>query len=165
MLWYSLSIGLYLNPLFQGETLATKEATDAFFAMTKLFQSNDIVLRRLVYLGIKVFIIKYQYIVAIFLTLKVPRYWETPFLPGIMQRCRGYHHRHFVSDEGYDRQGGAVPSSSHPSTLPYHWCKEFYVKHEYSNKRLLITKGVQFKWCIKWYNNIDHIQNAINWDL
>lgn len=43
---------LYL--LNQGETLATKEATDAFFAMTKLFQSNDLVLRRLVYLGIKV---------------------------------------------------------------------------------------------------------------
>ncbi|KAG0709938.1 Coatomer subunit gamma [Chionoecetes opilio] len=43
---------LYL--LNQGESLATKEATDAFFAMTKLFQSNDLVLRRLVYLGIKV---------------------------------------------------------------------------------------------------------------
>ncbi|XP_076062943.1 coat protein (coatomer) gamma isoform X3 [Oratosquilla oratoria] len=42
---------LYL--LNQGENLGTKEATDAFFAMTKLFQSNDIVLRRLVYLGIK----------------------------------------------------------------------------------------------------------------
>ncbi|KAB7496578.1 Coatomer subunit gamma-2 [Armadillidium nasatum] len=42
---------LYL--LNQGEVLATKEATDAFFAMTKLFQSNDLVLRRLVYLGIK----------------------------------------------------------------------------------------------------------------
>ena len=43
---------LYL--LNQGETLAAKEATDVFFAMTKLFQSNDIILRRLVYLGIKV---------------------------------------------------------------------------------------------------------------
>jgi len=42
---------LYL--LNQGEVLAAKEATDAFFAMTKLFQSNDLVLRRLVYLGIK----------------------------------------------------------------------------------------------------------------
>uniref|UniRef100_A0A2P2I1X4 Coatomer subunit gamma n=1 Tax=Hirondellea gigas TaxID=1518452 RepID=A0A2P2I1X4_9CRUS len=42
---------LYL--LNQGETLGTKEATDVFFAMTKLFQSNDIILRRLVYLGIK----------------------------------------------------------------------------------------------------------------
>ncbi|XP_042231266.1 LOW QUALITY PROTEIN: coatomer subunit gamma-2-like [Homarus americanus] len=41
---------LYL--LNQGESLATKEATDAFFAMTKLFQSNDLVLR-LCYLGIK----------------------------------------------------------------------------------------------------------------
>lgn len=29
------------------------EATDAFFAMTKLFQSKDIILRRMVYLGIK----------------------------------------------------------------------------------------------------------------
>ena len=29
------------------------EATEAFFAMTKLFQSKDVVLRRLVYLAIK----------------------------------------------------------------------------------------------------------------
>ncbi|CAG0894487.1 unnamed protein product [Darwinula stevensoni] len=42
---------LYL--LMQGEELGTREATDTFFAMTKLFQSKDIVLRRMVYLGIK----------------------------------------------------------------------------------------------------------------
>ncbi|XP_053971097.1 coatomer subunit gamma [Hylaeus volcanicus] len=42
---------LYL--LNQGEQLGTTEATEAFFAMTKLFQSRDVVLRRLVYLGIK----------------------------------------------------------------------------------------------------------------
>lgn len=42
---------LYL--LMQGEQLGTTEATEAFFAMTKLFQSRDVVLRRLVYLGIK----------------------------------------------------------------------------------------------------------------
>ncbi|XP_014205487.1 coatomer subunit gamma isoform X3 [Copidosoma floridanum] len=42
---------LYL--LNQGEQLGTTEATEAFFAMTKLFQSKDAVLRRLVYLGIK----------------------------------------------------------------------------------------------------------------
>ncbi|XP_031827080.1 coat protein (coatomer) gamma isoform X2 [Nomia melanderi] len=42
---------LYL--LNQGEQLGTTEATEAFFAMTKLFQSKDVVLRRLVYLGIK----------------------------------------------------------------------------------------------------------------
>lgn len=39
--------------LNQGEQLGTVEATEAFFAMTKLFQSNDAVLRRLVYLSIK----------------------------------------------------------------------------------------------------------------
>lgn len=33
--------------------MGTLEATDAFFAMTKLFQSKDIILRRMVYLGIK----------------------------------------------------------------------------------------------------------------
>lgn len=33
--------------------LAPREATDCFFAMTKLFQSKDVVLRRMVYLGIK----------------------------------------------------------------------------------------------------------------
>lgn len=42
---------LYL--LNQGEQLGTMEATEAFFAMTKLFQSRDVILRRLVYLGIK----------------------------------------------------------------------------------------------------------------
>lgn len=46
-----LSKILYL--LNQGETLGTREATEAFFAMTKLFQCRDPVLRRLVYLGIK----------------------------------------------------------------------------------------------------------------
>jgi coatomer subunit gamma len=39
--------------LFQGEVLGTVEATEAFFAMTKLFQSRDVILRRMVYLGIK----------------------------------------------------------------------------------------------------------------
>lgn len=39
--------------VFQGEVLGTTEATEAFFAMTKLFQSKDVVLRRMVYLGIK----------------------------------------------------------------------------------------------------------------
>jgi len=42
---------LYL--LNQGETLGTTEATETFFAITKLFQAKDTVLRRLVYLGIK----------------------------------------------------------------------------------------------------------------
>jgi len=37
----------------QGEILGTTEATEAFFSMTKLFQSKDVVLRRMVYLGIK----------------------------------------------------------------------------------------------------------------
>ncbi|XP_046580673.1 coatomer subunit gamma-2-like [Haliotis rubra] len=42
---------LYL--INQGESVGSKEATEAFFAMTKLFQSKDTTLRRLVYLGIK----------------------------------------------------------------------------------------------------------------
>jgi len=42
---------LYL--LNQGEQLGTTEGTEAFFAMTKLFQSRDVILRRMVYLGIK----------------------------------------------------------------------------------------------------------------
>ena len=37
----------------RGETLGTREATECFFAITKLFQSKDPVLRRMVYLGIK----------------------------------------------------------------------------------------------------------------
>jgi hypothetical protein len=39
--------------ILKGEILGTTEATEAFFAMTKLFQSKDVVLRRMVYLGIK----------------------------------------------------------------------------------------------------------------
>ena len=46
-----LSKVLYL--LNQGQSLGTTEATETFFAMTKLFQSKDPVLRRMVYLGIK----------------------------------------------------------------------------------------------------------------
>jgi len=42
---------LYL--INQGEVLGTTEATECFFAITKLFQAKDTVLRRLVYLGIK----------------------------------------------------------------------------------------------------------------
>ena len=37
----------------RGEVLGGKEATECFFAITKLFQSDDPVLRRMVYLGIK----------------------------------------------------------------------------------------------------------------
>ncbi|XP_018910396.1 coatomer subunit gamma isoform X2 [Bemisia tabaci] len=46
-----LSKILYL--INQGEQLGTTEATETFFAMTKLFQSRDVILRRMVYLGIK----------------------------------------------------------------------------------------------------------------
>ncbi|XP_053622140.1 coatomer subunit gamma-like [Plodia interpunctella] len=46
-----LSKVLYL--LNQGEKLTTQEATEAFFATTKLFQSKDVMLRRMVYLCIK----------------------------------------------------------------------------------------------------------------
>ncbi|KAH0510116.1 Coatomer subunit gamma-2, partial [Microtus ochrogaster] len=42
---------LYL--LNQGEPFGTVEATEAFFAMTRLFQSNDQTLRRMCYLTIK----------------------------------------------------------------------------------------------------------------
>lgn len=42
---------LYL--VCQGEKLSTNEATDAFFATTKLFQSQDLFLRRLVFLTLK----------------------------------------------------------------------------------------------------------------
>jgi len=42
---------LYL--INQGEHVGTTEATETFFAMTKLFQSRDVTLRRMVYLFIK----------------------------------------------------------------------------------------------------------------
>lgn len=42
---------LYL--INQGEHIGTMEATETFFAMTKLFQSKDLTLRRMVYLCIK----------------------------------------------------------------------------------------------------------------
>ncbi|CAF1248777.1 unnamed protein product, partial [Adineta steineri] len=36
-----------------GEQLGQTEATETFFAMTKLFQSKDMMLRRMIYLSIK----------------------------------------------------------------------------------------------------------------
>ena len=39
---------------YLGEQLGTTEATETFFAMTKLFQSKDLTVRRLCYLTIKV---------------------------------------------------------------------------------------------------------------
>ncbi|XP_061178687.1 coatomer subunit gamma-2-like [Saccostrea echinata] len=42
---------LYL--INQGEQIGSTEATETFFAMTKLFQAKDPILRRLMYLGIK----------------------------------------------------------------------------------------------------------------
>ena len=44
---------LIVNSYQYSFTIATREATECFFAITKLFQSNDPVLRRMVYLGIK----------------------------------------------------------------------------------------------------------------
>lgn len=51
---FCFKINSKLNLKFKGEQLGTAEATETFFAMTKLFQSRDIILRRMVYLGIKV---------------------------------------------------------------------------------------------------------------
>jgi coatomer protein complex subunit gamma len=42
---------LYL--VAQGEPFTKKEATDSFFAVTKLFQSKDVQLRRMVYLTLR----------------------------------------------------------------------------------------------------------------
>lgn len=39
---YVLVSIIVLVPLFQGEHFGTTEATEAFFAMTRLFQSNDV---------------------------------------------------------------------------------------------------------------------------
>uniref|UniRef100_A0A803STI0 Coatomer subunit gamma n=1 Tax=Anolis carolinensis TaxID=28377 RepID=A0A803STI0_ANOCA len=51
----SVSVTCKLSFLFpiQGEHLGVMEATESFFAMTKLFQSNDPTLRRMCYLTIK----------------------------------------------------------------------------------------------------------------
>jgi len=51
---FCFKINVKLNSKLKGEQLGTAEATETFFAMTKLFQSRDIILRRMVYLGIKV---------------------------------------------------------------------------------------------------------------
>lgn len=42
-----------MSHLTQGTVLSATEATETFFSITKLFQSNDVTLRRLVYLAIK----------------------------------------------------------------------------------------------------------------
>lgn len=51
---FCFQINLKSSLKLKGEQLGTAEATETFFAMTKLFQSRDIILRRMVYLGIKV---------------------------------------------------------------------------------------------------------------
>lgn len=48
---YTLSCCFLSN--LQGTPLSSTEATETFFAVTKLFQSQDLTLRRLVYLAIK----------------------------------------------------------------------------------------------------------------
>ncbi|CAF1521732.1 unnamed protein product, partial [Adineta steineri] len=42
-----------INQPEMGEQLGQTEATETFFAMTKLFQSKDMMLRRMIYLSIK----------------------------------------------------------------------------------------------------------------
>lgn len=49
----SLILTKLLYLINNGQQLSQMEATDAFFNMTKLFQSKDTTLRRLVYIGIK----------------------------------------------------------------------------------------------------------------
>eukprot|EP00056_Hartaetosiga_gracilis_P017943 m.8955 g.8955 ORF g.8955 m.8955 type:complete len:868 (+) comp6252_c0_seq1:77-2680(+) len=44
-----------LSLIYQGENFQSREATDTFFAMTKLFQEKNVPLRRMVYLCIKAF--------------------------------------------------------------------------------------------------------------
>lgn len=56
VIMFGLKINIKLK--LKGEQLGTAEATETFFAMTKLFQSRDIILRRMVYLGIKVELFK-----------------------------------------------------------------------------------------------------------
>ena len=59
MLVYVLCPCLFIAVLFvigilsQGTQLNSTEAMETFFAVTKLFQSKDVTLRRLVYLAIK----------------------------------------------------------------------------------------------------------------
>lgn len=54
---------LYL--LYQGESLSIQEATHIFFSTTKLFQSDGIVLRRLVYLCLKELSLKSQDVIIV----------------------------------------------------------------------------------------------------
>lgn len=54
---------LYL--LYQGEPLSVQEATHIFFSTTKLFQSNGIILRRLVYLSLKELSLKSQDVIIV----------------------------------------------------------------------------------------------------
>ena len=45
--------GIFLRNIFSGETIGQMEATGIFMTMSNLWQSDDPVLRRLVYLVIK----------------------------------------------------------------------------------------------------------------
>ena len=104
----------------QGETFGTSEATETFFAMTKLFQNNDVcltilltvfyfsqtTLRRMVYLTIKemskiandVIIVTQRHATLIISTIS----------------------HHVQLDQGHERQGGRAPRPRHPCALHHH---------------------------------------------
>uniref|UniRef100_A0A8C0U7Y2 Clathrin/coatomer adaptor adaptin-like N-terminal domain-containing protein n=1 Tax=Cyanistes caeruleus TaxID=156563 RepID=A0A8C0U7Y2_CYACU len=84
---------LYL--LNQGEHFGTTEATEAFFAMTRLFQSNDQTLRRMCYLTIKEMANISEDVII------VTSRWDTPQNPGSASGKRDYSSRGFLKILGH----------------------------------------------------------------
>jgi hypothetical protein len=101
---------LYL--IYQGELLATSEATDVFFAITKLFQSKDVRVHThtsAVAQGGKVTYASPGWVAGGAAAHGVPGdQGAGPF-------CGGRHHRHEQPAKGHDRQDrDGVPRQRHP---------------------------------------------------
>ena len=89
------------------------EATEVFFATTKLFQSNDISLRRLVYLAIKEMAKIADDVIIVTSRWRVTHtlsHSHTHSHTPLSHTHATHTHTHTQSDEGYDGQGGGIQS-------------------------------------------------------
>lgn len=98
--------------LYLGEPFNTKEATDLFFNVIKLFQSKDVSTTRkekeqgLMYVCIYIDLAS---------TNDVSRHQRT------FGRCRGCHYGHAISHQGYSIQArNYIPCKCHSCIMSYH---------------------------------------------
>ena len=96
----------------KGETLGTREATECFFAITKLFQSKDPVLRRMVYLGIKFLAPIAEDVIIVTSSL-------TKDMTGTFLKTSSFLQL-FLKKTGFFRQRRCLPSVGHSRLMRHH---------------------------------------------